>query len=81
MKEIFFKRDLVEGLVKLETKFDTNIKGIQTVLEAIVIRLDNHLKHHEEVEKIRSDRYFKIFSIVFQVTISILLAWLIKKNG
>lgn len=73
-----------DRLIKLEQRVDTNLEGINDKLSEQKTLMTNHLAHHEATEKARiqteekkSDRWFKLFSIVFQGIITVLLTYLI----
>ena len=69
-RELFEKIDSVAKLVHaVGTIMDNRTNEIKT-------RLDNHLKHHEEVEKRKADKWFKVAMVAFQA----LLAYLVMRR-
>lgn len=76
MKNEVFRQDIYNKLEEINRLIMALGQMTENNINYVVKRLDNHLKHHEECEKRRSDRWFKLLTILFQVA----LGWLILKK-
>jgi len=56
---------------------DLRFKTVNTKLDDQNTLMTNHLKHHEAIEKTKSDRVFRVVSIVLQLGLGGGLAYLI----
>lgn len=73
-----------DRLIRLETRVDSNTETTNSKLDELKTLMTNHLAHHEAMEKTeqakvekKSDRWFKISTIILQVVMSGLLTYLI----
>ena len=76
MKNEIFRQDLYEQIEKMEKLLLAVANMVETRFSQLTVKIDNHLRHHEETEKKQSDRIFKIAIVVFQVV----LGWLILRK-
>ena len=62
---------------KLKLLLDEILPRIERTISRIERSLNNHLRHHVETEKQKSDRWFKVLVIVMQILLSAMVSYLL----
>lgn len=64
---------------KLKLLLDEILPRIERTIARIERGFNNHLRHHMENEKQKSDRWFKVAVIVLQVVLSAMVSYLLLR--
>ena len=65
---------------KIKLLLEEILPRIERTITRIERGLVNHLKHHEEREKQKSDRWFKVSVIVLQILLSAMVSYILLKK-
>jgi len=65
---------------KIEVLIDEVLPRIERTISKMEEGLNNHLAHHTTHDEKKSDRWFKIGMIVFQVVLSSMITYLLIKR-
>lgn len=62
---------------KLKLLIEEILPRIERTISRIERALNNHLRHHVENEKQKSDRWFKVAVIILQILLSAMVSYLL----
>ena len=86
--ELMFKlvrEEVRDKIIDIAKKFETleitlsSIAGLNGTVENLETLMKNHLKHHENLERERSSRTFKIVTIVLIAVLGVLQSYIVYK--
>jgi len=73
-------RQQLSNLEESSKKADTSLSEIKGQLLGLSVSVNNHLKHHQEMEEKKGDKIFKIATIFLQVLLTATVGYLLMRR-